>query len=219
MIVLRDVCKTYEKNAVSALRHVNLDVAQGQYLSIVGPSGSGKSTLMHILGCMDTPTSGQYFLGGDAVCAMDGDALARLRNLQIGFVFQAFRLSPDLSALENVALPLLFRGVPKRERLQRAAQALTRVGLQDRMQHRPSMLSGGQQQRVAIARAVCTEPSVLLADEPTGNLDPAAAQEVLALFDALHDAGNTIILITHDRTVAARAQRCAMIAQGELTAL
>ena len=219
MIVLRDVCKTYEKNAVSALRHVNLDVAQGQYLSIVGPSGSGKSTLMHILGCMDTPTSGQYFLGGDAVCAMDGDALARLRNLQIGFVFQSFRLSPDLSALENVALPLLFRGVPKRERLQRAAQALTRVGLQDRMQHRPSMLSGGQQQRVAIARAVCTEPSVLLADEPTGNLDPAAAQEVLALFDALHDAGNTIILITHDRTVAARAQRCAMIAQGELTAL
>lgn len=217
MIKLQKVCKIYDKGDVCALRDVNLSIARGDYLSIVGASGSGKTTLMHILGCMDAPTSGQYLLRGMDVGGLDHNALARIRNREIGFVFQSFRLSPDMTALENAALPLLFRGVPKREREQRAAAALARVGLAGRMDHRPDMLSGGQQQRVAIARAVCAEPAVLLADEPTGNLDPASAAEVLRLFDALHDAGNTIVLITHDRAVAARASRCAAIENGILT--
>lgn len=200
-----------------ALRDIDLDIEQGEYVSIVGASGSGKTTLMHILGCMDTPTSGQYVLGGRDVGALDADALARIRGREIGFVFQSFRLSPDLTALQNVALPLLFRGMARRERERYAAAALERVGLAHRMQHRPDMLSGGQQQRVAIARAVCAQPSVLLADEPTGNLDPASAREVLALFDELHDAGHTLVLITHDNTVAGRAHRRVTIEDGRLT--
>ena len=217
MILLRKVCKIYDKGSVCALRDIDLDIEQGEYVSIVGASGSGKTTLMHILGCMDTPTSGQYVLGGRDVGALDADALARIRGREIGFVFQSFRLSPDLTALQNVALPLLFRGMARRERERYAAAALERVGLAHRMQHRPDMLSGGQQQRVAIARAVCAQPSVLLADEPTGNLDPASAREVLTLFDELHDAGHTIVLITHDNTVAARAHRRVTIEDGRLT--
>lgn len=215
--MLRKVCKIYDKGGVCALRDIDLDIAQGEYVSIVGASGSGKTTLMHILGCMDTPTSGSYVLGGRDVGALDADALARIRGREIGFVFQSFRLSPDLTALQNVALPLLFRGMARREREHYAATALERVGLAHRMQHRPDMLSGGQQQRVAIARAVCGQPSVLLADEPTGNLDPASAREVLALFDELHEAGHTIVLITHDNTVAGRAHRQVTIEDGRLT--
>lgn len=217
MILLRKVCKIYDKGGVCALRDIDLDIAQGEYVSIVGASGSGKTTLMHILGCMDTPTSGSYVLGGRDVGALDADALARIRGREIGFVFQSFRLSPDLTALQNVALPLLFRSMARREREHYAATALERVGLAHRMQHRPDMLSGGQQQRVAIARAVCGQPSVLLADEPTGNLDPASAREVLALFDELHEAGHTIVLITHDNTVAGRAHRQVTIEDGRLT--
>lgn len=217
MILLRKVCKTYEKGDVCALRDIDLEISRGEYVSIVGASGSGKTTMMHILGCMDTPTGGQYMLGGRDVGALGADALARLRGREIGFVFQSFRLSSDLTALQNVALPLLFRGVARRERECAAAAALERVGLAHRMQHRPDMLSGGQQQRVAIARAVCAQPAVLLADEPTGNLDPAAAREVLALFDEMHAAGHTVVLITHDSTVAARAHRRVTIEEGRLT--
>lgn len=216
MIQLQKVCKVYEKGNVCALCDINLTIQKGEYLSIVGASGSGKTTLMNILGCMDIPTSGQYLLNGENVGALSSNTLARVRGKEIGFVFQAFRLSPDMTALENAALPLLFQGVRKRERLQRAADALERVGLAGRMEHRPDMLSGGQQQRVAIARALCVKPAVLLADEPTGNLDPESTAEVLKLFDALHDAGHTIVLITHDRNIANLASRQIMIKNGKL---
>lgn len=216
MITLDNVCKIYDKGGVHALRDINLTVPDGQFLSIIGASGSGKTTLMQILGCLDSPTSGRYLLGGRDVGAMGDRELATLRGREIGFVFQSFRLSPDLNALENVALPLLFRGVPRREREARAAEALERVGLAGRMRHRPYALSGGQQQRVAIARAVCGSPRLLLADEPTGNLDPRASAEVMGLFDELHAAGHTIILITHDGAVARRAERTAAIEDGRL---
>lgn len=224
MITLDNVCKIYHKggardgrlcdNAVCALNKISLTVPDNQFLSIVGASGSGKTTLMNILGCLDRPTSGRYLLGGRDVGALSSDALAALRGREIGFVFQSFRLSPDMSALENVALPLIFQGVPRRERLARAAQALERVGLAQRMRHRPGALSGGQQQRVAIARAVCTNPRLLLADEPTGNLDGAAAAEIMHMLDMLHDEGRTIVLITHDPAVARRAQRTVTIENG-----
>ncbi|MCB6367171.1 ABC transporter ATP-binding protein [Intestinibacillus massiliensis] len=216
MITLDNVCKIYDKGGVHALRDINLTVPDGQFLSIIGASGSGKTTLMQILGCLDSPTSGRYLLGGRDVGAMGDRELATLRGREIGFVFQSFRLSPDLNALENVALPLLFRGVPRKEREARAAEALERVGLAGRMRHRPYALSGGQQQRVAIARAVCGSPRLLLADEPTGNLDPRASAEVMGLFDELHAAGHTIILITHDGAVARRAERTAAIEDGRL---
>lgn len=219
MLKLQKVCKIYDKGNVCALHDVDLSIERGDYLSIVGASGSGKTTLMHILGCMDAPSSGRYLLRGVDVGGLGSDALARIRNREIGFVFQAFRLSHDMTALENAALPLLFRGVPKREREALAAEALRRVGLEGRMDHRPDMLSGGQQQRVAIARAVCAGPAVLLADEPTGNLDPASAAEVLELLDSLHESGHTIVLITHDRAVAHRAARRASIDNGRLTEL
>ncbi len=216
MITLQNICKIYGRNQVEALRSVSLHVANGDYLSITGASGSGKTTLMHILGLLDAPSSGRYLLDGRDVSALRPDARARLRGEAIGFVFQSFRLLQDLSALENAALPLAFQGVPERVRLAKARELLARVGLAERAPHRPRELSGGQQQRVAIARALAADPRVLLADEPTAGLDPAATQDILTLFDQLHADGHTIILITHDPAVAARATRRAAIQTGQL---
>lgn len=222
MILLENICKLYPRGNVTALDNINLHIAAGDYVSIVGASGSGKTTLMHILGCLDTPTHGTYLLDGHPIYG-DGrrpsvtDAqLSHLRGRQIGFIFQNFCLMPSLSALDNVALPLLFQGMPPALRQDCAVDALCTVGLGDRLHHTPSMLSGGQQQRVAIARALCTHPKVLLADEPTGNLDPQSAAEVLALFDQLHHAGCTIVLITHDLHAAQRASTQLEIAQGRI---
>ena len=215
---LREVTKTYATGTVevAALRGITLDVAQGDYVAIMGPSGSGKSTLMHILGCLDVVTSGQYLLASQDVAAMSEAELARVRNEHIGFVFQQFNLLPTLSAWRNVALPLSYAGVPGPERRRRALTALERVGLADRVDHRPGELSGGQQQRVAIARALVTDPAVVLADEPTGNLDSVATADVLSLLDELHRAGRTVVLITHEAEVAARAARVVHIRDGRL---
>ncbi|MFC8503931.1 ABC transporter ATP-binding protein [Pedococcus sp. NPDC057267] len=215
---LREVTKTYATGAVevAALRGISLDVAQGDYVAIMGPSGSGKSTLMHILGCLDVVSGGQYLLAGQDVAAMSEAELARVRNERIGFVFQQFNLLPTLSAWRNVALPLSYAGVPGGERRRRALTALERVGLADRVDHRPGELSGGQQQRVAIARALVTDPAVVLADEPTGNLDSVATADVLSLLDELHRAGRTVVLITHEAEVAARAARVVHIRDGRL---
>ena len=217
MLKLIHASKIYHDSGVAALRDVNLHVASGDYVSITGASGSGKSTLMHILGLLDTLTGGQYLLGGTDVSCLPPRALSRLRSEQIGFIFQGFRLLPGMTALENVALPLALQGVPRTERLERAEQALARVGLSGRVTHRPDQLSGGQQQRVAIARAVVTRPHVVLADEPTAGLDPEAAEEVLGLLDGLHHAGNTIVLITHDRAAALRAARQLYLESGVLS--
>lgn len=217
MLKLIHASKIYHESGVCALRDVNLHVAAGDYLSITGASGSGKSTLMHLLGLLDRLTEGQYLLAGADVSCLPARTLARLRSEQIGFVFQGFRLLPGMTALENVALPLALQGVPRAERLERAEQALSRVGLAARLTHRPDQLSGGQQQRVAIARAVVTGPRVVLADEPTAGLDPAAAGDVLGLLDGLHRAGHTIVLITHDRAAAARAARRLFLENGVLS--
>ncbi|MDU0314746.1 ABC transporter ATP-binding protein [Phycicoccus sp. M110.8] len=215
---LREVTKTYATGAIeaAALRGITLDVAKGDYVAIMGPSGSGKSTLMHILGCLDVVTGGQYLLAGQDVAAMTEAELARVRNARIGFVFQQFNLLPTLSAWRNVALPLSYAGVPGAERRRRAIATLERVGLADRVDHRPGELSGGQQQRVAIARALVTDPAVVLADEPTGNLDSVATADVLSLLDELHRAGRTVVLITHEAEVAARAARVVHIRDGRL---
>ena len=215
---LRDVRKTYGLGQVQvhALRGVSLDVATGEYLAVMGPSGSGKSTLMHILGALDVPSSGSYTLAGADVGSMTEVELAQVRNRHIGFVFQQFNLLSSLSALRNVELPLVYAGVGREERTERARLALGRVGLADRVTHRPAELSGGQQQRVAVARALVTEPALILADEPTGNLDTASTREVLTLFDQLHEAGRTIVLITHEADVAAAAQRVVWLRDGQL---
>jgi putative ABC transport system ATP-binding protein len=202
---------------VDALRDVSLSVGQGEFVAIVGPSGSGKSTMMHIVGCLDRPTAGEYRLAGTPVAALGDDALARLRSRTIGFVFQSYNLLPRTTALENVATPLLYQGVGRRERTRRATEALERLGLGDRLKHEPSQLSGGQQQRVAFARAIVTDPALILADEPTGNLDSHSGQDVLALLRELHAAGRTIVLITHDAEVAAAATRQVHILDGRLT--
>jgi putative ABC transport system ATP-binding protein len=202
---------------VEALRGVSLTIETGDYVAIMGPSGSGKSTLMHILGCLDVVTEGRYLLAGEDVSSLSEDALAEIRNRRIGFVFQQFNLLPSLNAWRNVELPLCYAAVPRAERRARALEALDRVGLADRVEHRPSELSGGQQQRVAVARALVTNPALILADEPTGNLDSASTVDVLTLLDELHEAGRTIVLITHEPDVAARARRIARIRDGELT--
>jgi len=202
---------------VDALREVSLSVAAGEFLAIVGPSGSGKSTMMNIVGCLDRPTAGSYRLAGTPVAELSDDGLARLRSRTIGFVFQSYNLLPRTTALDNVATPLLYQGIGRRERVARATAALERLGLGDRLRHEPSQLSGGQQQRVAIARAIVTDPALILADEPTGNLDTSSGAEVLALFRELHAAGRTIVLITHDAEVAASAPRRLFIRDGRLT--
>ncbi|MCI6719850.1 MAG: ABC transporter ATP-binding protein [Clostridiales bacterium] len=213
---MENVCKIYDKGRVCALRDVTLEIARGDYVSVMGASGSGKSTLMHILGCLDRPTSGVYRFDGVDVSRLSAAGRARLRGTRIGFVFQSFGLVPGMDALENAALPLTFQGVPRAERLSRAADALCMVGLGARLRHPPAALSGGQQQRVAIARALAADPDVLLADEPTGNLDPDAAGEILDLFDRLSAAGRTIVCITHDPAAAARAGRHILIKSGKI---
>jgi putative ABC transport system ATP-binding protein len=216
VIDLHDVTKTYRIGSLSvqAVRGVTLSIRPGEYVAIMGPSGSGKSTLMHILGCLDPLTSGRYELAGQDVSRMSEDELAEVRNRRIGFVFQQFNLLPSLSAWRNVELPLCYADVRRKERRARAVDSLGRVGLADRIMHRPGELSGGQQQRVAIARALVTDPALILADEPTGNLDSTATADVLALFDELHASGRTVVLITHEADVAARAGRVIRLRDG-----
>jgi putative ABC transport system ATP-binding protein len=215
---LEGVRKTYASGhlEVEALRGITMTVDQGEYVAVMGPSGSGKSTLMHILGCLDVPTSGSYELAGIDVSKMTEAELAEVRNRRIGFVFQGFNLLPSMSALRNVELPLVYAGMVKEERRARAVQALERVGLGDRVEHRPGELSGGQQQRVAVARALVTDPALILADEPTGNLDSRSTADVLSLFAELHQSGRTIMLITHEAEVAAASQRTVRIRDGLL---
>jgi putative ABC transport system ATP-binding protein len=209
VIDMRGVSRVYSTGRleVAALRDVDFTVGRGEFVAVVGPSGSGKTTLMNLIGCLDRPTAGSYRLGGQLVAGLNDDELARVRSRMIGFVFQSFNLLPRTSALENVATPLLYQGLSRRDRLARARGALERLGLGDRLHHEPSELSGGQQQRVAIARAIVTEPALVLADEPTGNLDSATGAEVIRILAELHTAGRTIVLITHDLNVAAHAGR------------
>lgn len=216
LISARELTKTYAMGdqTVHALRGVSLDIAEGEMVAIMGTSGSGKSTLMNMLGCLDTPTSGSYELNGTDVSQMDDNALAEVRNREIGFVFQTFNLLARSNALHNVELPLIYAGVSAAERRQTAMSALTQVGLADRVHHRPNELSGGQRQRVAVARALVNKPSILLADEPTGNLDSKTGEEILALFEQLWRAGNTIIVVTHEEDVARRARRILRIRDG-----
>jgi len=218
IIELDGIRKTYRTGSpeFEALRGIDTSIAEGEYVAVVGPSGSGKSTLMNILGCLDNPTEGHYRLAGEDVSAMSEAQLAEVRNRRIGFVFQQFNLLPSLSAWRNVELPLIYAGVLGAERRERAVRALTRVGLGDRVDNRPGELSGGQQQRVAVARALVTEPAMILADEPTGNLDSRSTADVLGLLDELHGAGRTIVLITHEHDVAARAERNLVIADGQI---
>jgi putative ABC transport system ATP-binding protein len=218
VIELRDVRKTYQMGQITvpALRGVSLHVERGEYVAIIGASGSGKTTLMNILGCLDTPTSGIYRLNGLDVRGIDEDALSDVRNLLIGFVFQSFNLIPRTRALANVELPLAYAGVARHDRRERALQALHRVGLGDRVNHSSAELSGGQQQRVAIARALVTDPAMILADEPTGNLDTTSSFDVMGIFDRLHRQGKTIILITHEDEIAAHAQRVIRVRDGQI---
>jgi len=218
LIEIRDLTKVYEMGdtQVRALDGVSLEVARGDFLGIMGPSGSGKSTLMNLIGCLDTPTSGTYLLNGQEVSKLDDDELARIRNREIGFVFQTFNLLARTSALENVEVPLIYAGVPRADRHRRARDMLERVGLGDRMHHQPNELSGGQRQRVAVARALVNNPSILLADEPTGNLDSKTGEEIMALFEQLNREGNTIILVTHEEDIAAHARRRIRLRDGRI---
>ena len=218
MIEMQDIVKQYTLGGetIYALDHVSLRVEKGEYVTIIGPSGSGKSTLMNLLGCLDTADSGSYLLNGKPIRKYRERQLAEVRSKQIGFIFQGFNLLPKLSALENVELPMIYQGVRASERKKRAVAALERVGLGERMKHRPNQLSGGQQQRCAIARAIAVHPSLILADEPTGNLDQKTGREILTIFDELHQAGNTIVLITHDPKVARCGQRMIRIEDGRL---
>lgn len=218
MIEMQDIVKQYTLGGetIYALDHVSLRVEKGEYVTIIGPSGSGKSTLMNLIGCLDTADSGSYLLNGKPIRKYRERQLAEVRSKQIGFIFQGFNLLPKLSALENVELPMIYQGVRASERKKRAVAALERVGLGERMKHRPNQLSGGQQQRCAIARAIAVNPSLILADEPTGNLDQKTGREILTIFDELHQAGNTIVLITHDPKVARCGQRMIRIEDGRL---
>lgn len=218
LIEISDLCKTFVMGdtEVHALQHVDLSIAEGEYVSIMGPSGSGKSTLMNILGCLDTPTTGHYLFRGTDVTTLDDDALSAMRNREIGFVFQNFNLLPKYTSVQNVELPLMYAGVPARERHERAVHSLEQVQLAERMDHRPGELSGGQRQRVAIARALVTNPGILLADEPTGALDSKTGVEIMQLFQALNDEGHTVIVITHDPGVAACAKRRITIKDGRI---
>jgi putative ABC transport system ATP-binding protein len=217
-IVLENLSKTYAMGNVEvpALRDVSLRIERGDYVAVMGPSGSGKSTLMNVIGCLDRPTSGRYLLDGEDVSALDDDALARIRLRKLGFVFQAFNLLPRATALRNVALPLFYAGMPRTEREAGALALLAEVGLAERALHRPSQLSGGEQQRVAIARALANDPGVLLADEPTGNLDSRTSDEILGVLAKLNAAGRTIVLVTHDETVARRARRTIRLLDGRI---
>src|SRR5881398_1284421 len=217
MICTEDLWKTYDMGSeqqVQALRGVNLRIQRNEYVAIMGPSGSGKSTLMNLIGCLDSPSKGNYWLNGQLVSELDDDELARIRNREIGFVFQTFNLLARATALHNVELPLIYAGMPAEERAQRAREALTSVGMEPRMHHKPNELSGGQRQRVAIARALVNNPSIILADEPTGNLDSQTGNEIMALFDRLHAQGNTIILVTHEHDIAEYAHRVVHIKDG-----
>ncbi|MDY4061875.1 MAG: ABC transporter ATP-binding protein [Candidatus Limiplasma sp.] len=218
MIEMQDIVKQYTLGGetIYALDHISLRVEKGEYVTIIGPSGSGKSTLMNLIGCLDTADSGSYLLNGKPIRKYRERQLAEVRSKQIGFIFQGFNLLPKLSALENVELPMIYQGVRASERKKRAVAALERVGLGERMKHRPNQLSGGQQQRCAIARAIAVHPSLILADEPTGNLDQKTGREILTIFDELHQAGNTIVLITHDPKVARCGQRMIRIEDGRL---
>src|SRR5947209_11025352 len=217
MISTRDLWKTYDMGSeqqVHALRGVNLRMERNEYVAIMGPSGSGKSTLMNLIGCLDTPSKGQYWLNNQLVSELDDDELARIRNKEIGFVFQTFNLLARTDALHNVELPLIYAGVPRAERRERARRALERVGLGDRMTHQPNELSGGQRQRVAVARALVNAPSILLADEPTGNLDSTTSAEIMEVFEELHRQGQTIVMVTHEHDIAARAARVVTLRDG-----
>jgi len=218
LIDLKDIIKIYHVGAeeVHALRGLSLQIEKNEYVAVMGPSGSGKSTLMNIIGCLDTPTGGEYFLGGEKVSQMDDNALAEIRNREIGFVFQTFNLLPRATALHNVELPLIYNGTPASKRRKQAMEALERVGLADRMHHKPNELSGGQRQRVAIARALVNNPSILLADEPTGNLDTKTGDEIMEIFDRLHQQGHTIILVTHEEYIADHAERIVRLRDGQI---
>jgi putative ABC transport system ATP-binding protein len=218
VIKTEDLTKVYEMGAeqVHALRGVDVEIRKGEYVAIMGPSGSGKSTLMNLIGCLDSPTSGKYWLAGRLVSDLDDDELAYIRNKEIGFVFQTFNLLPRATALHNVELPLIYNGTPAEERIEKAKKALERVDLTDRMTHKPNELSGGQRQRVAIARALVNNPSIVLADEPTGNLDSKTGEEIMALFENLYRQGNTIILVTHENDIARHAHRIIHIRDGKI---
>jgi len=218
VIKTEGLTKVYEMGAeqVHALRGVDLEIRKGEYVAIMGPSGSGKSTLMNLIGCLDSPSSGKYWLAGRLVSELDDDELAYIRNKEIGFVFQTFNLLPRATALHNVELPLIYNGTPAEERIEKAKKALERVDLSSRMSHKPNELSGGQRQRVAIARALVNSPSIVLADEPTGNLDSKTGEEIMALFKNLHSQGNTIILVTHEHDIAQNAHRIIFIRDGQI---
>jgi putative ABC transport system ATP-binding protein len=218
LIQIENLWKTYQMGSeeIHALRGVTFDIHKGEYMAIMGPSGSGKSTMMNLIGCLDTPSKGKYLLNTRLVSDMDDDELAHIRNKEIGFVFQTFNLLPRASALHNVELPLIYNGTPANERKERAIKVLQSVELGERVYHRPNELSGGQRQRVAIARALINNPSIILADEPTGNLDSATSRDIMTLFDALHDKGNTIILVTHESDIAAHAHRVIRLLDGQI---
>ncbi len=218
LISVRDMCKIYNpgENEVRALDHVDLEIKKGEFVAIIGHSGSGKSTLMNMLGCLDVPTSGAYYLDGRDVSALKDNQLSEIRNQEIGFIFQGFNLIANLTAVENVELPLIYRGIARNKRHKLAKEALIQVGLEKRMEHKPSEMSGGQQQRVAIARAIAAQPPVILADEPTGNLDSASTQEIMEILKGLHEAGHSVILITHDNEIADQAKRVVRILDGKI---
>ena len=220
LVEVKDMCKIYNpgENEVRALDHVNVSIDENEFVAIIGHSGSGKSTLMNMLGCLDIPTSGSYFLHGQDVSSLSDDELSDIRNREIGFIFQCFNLIPNLTAEENVELPLIYRGIGKKERRELAQKALCKVGLEHRMDHKPSQMSGGQQQRVAIARAIAQAPPVILADEPTGNLDSGSTKEIMGILKQLHEEGRTVILITHDNDIAAQARRVIRIKDGKVEA-